>query len=174
MIICALCAFMIAIYVLNFCKFLKLREVASSILRFLELCSILEPGRPPKTDKVIILSDASRLLNQLRHEAQKLKETTEALEDTIKSLKAEKMELRDEKVKLKAEKERMEQMVKGISIPSPFVPQPAFHAAANAFSVNSKTIPYHPNYPPPMAMWQWIPPASLDTSQDHVLRPPVA
>ncbi|XP_068668590.1 transcription factor ILR3-like isoform X2 [Aristolochia californica] len=149
--------------------------------RFVELCSILNPGRPSKTDKAIILSDASRLLNQLRVEAQKLKETNEALLDTIKNLKAEKMELRDEKVRLKAEKEKMEQLLKGMSVPSPFMPHPAaafhaaaaaFHAAAAAFATNNKGIPFA-NYPP-IAMWQWMPPASLDTSQDHVLRPPVA
>ncbi|CAI7907470.1 unnamed protein product [Closterium sp. NIES-54] len=28
--------------------------------------------------------------------------------------------------------------------------------------------------PPPMAMWQWMAPTSVDTSQDHMLRPPVA
>ncbi|GJP31158.1 hypothetical protein CLOM_g9626 [Closterium sp. NIES-68] len=27
---------------------------------------------------------------------------------------------------------------------------------------------------PPMAMWQWMAPTSVDTSQDHMLRPPVA
>ncbi|KAG9453086.1 hypothetical protein H6P81_005990 [Aristolochia fimbriata] len=144
--------------------------------RFMELCSVLDPGRPPKTDKVIILSDAARLLNQLRVEAQKLKETNEALQDTIKNLKAEKLELRDEKVRLKAEKEKMEQLLKGTSVPSPFIPHPAaaFHhaAAAAAFATNNKTVPFA-NYPP-LAMWQWMPPASLDTSQDHVLRPPVA
>ncbi|XP_077217105.1 transcription factor bHLH115-like isoform X3 [Tasmannia lanceolata] len=143
--------------------------------RFVELCSVLEPGRPPKTDKVVILSDAVRLLNQLRMEAQKLKETNETLQDSIKNLKvtipAEKMELRDEKVKLKAEKEKMEKILKGMSVPSPFMPHPAAFQAA-AFAANNKTTPYS-NYPP-MAMWQWLPPASLDTSQDHVLRPPVA
>ncbi|XP_068643877.1 transcription factor ILR3-like [Aristolochia californica] len=142
--------------------------------RFVELCSILDPGRPPKSDKVIILSDAARLLKQLRVEEQKLKETNEALQDTIKNLKAEKTELRDEKVRLKAEKEKMEQLLKGMSVPSPFMPHPAaaFHAAAAAFATNNKAVPF-PNYPP-IAMWQWMPPASLDTSQDHVLRPPVA
>ncbi|OVA17777.1 Myc-type [Macleaya cordata] len=143
--------------------------------RFLELCSILEPGRPPKTDKIIILGDATRLLNQLRLETKKLKETNEALQDTIKSLKVEKLEMREEKVRLKAEKEKLEQALKTMSMPSPFVPHPAFHASAAAtFATTGKTIPYHLNYPPPMAMWQWMPPASLDTSQDHVLRPPVA
>ncbi|XP_010937538.2 transcription factor bHLH115 isoform X1 [Elaeis guineensis] len=143
--------------------------------RFTELCSILDPGRPPKADKIAILSDATHLLNQLHLEAEKLKESNETLQDAIKSLKAEKLELRDEKVRLKAEKERMEQMLRGFSLASPFVPHPAaaaatFHAAS--FAACSKTIPYT-NYLP-TCMWQWMPPAALDTSQDLALRPPVA
>jgi len=55
--------------------------------RFNELCAILEPSKPPKADKVAILSDAARLLNQLRTEAQKLKQSNESLQDSIKSLK---------------------------------------------------------------------------------------
>ncbi|MQL90881.1 hypothetical protein Taro_023484 [Colocasia esculenta] len=140
--------------------------------RFLELSSILDPNRPPKADKVLILSDAARHLNQLRLEAEKLKESNEALQDKIKNLKAEKSELRDEKVRLKAEKERMEQMIKTMSVPS-FVAHPTaapFHPAN--YAACNKNGPY-PSYPP-VAMWQWIPPAALDTSQDHALRPPVA
>lgn len=57
------------------------------ILRFTELCSIMEPGKPPKTDKFSILSDATRLLTQLRSEAKKLKESNEALQVSIKNLK---------------------------------------------------------------------------------------
>jgi hypothetical protein len=103
----------------------------------------LEPGKPPKADKVAILSDATHLLGQLRAEAQKLQKSNESLQDSIKSLKvmsnifypadspedrkfsdemafnvtvqAEKTELRDEKARLKAERERLEQMVKGVS-----------------------------------------------------------
>ncbi|XP_010256783.1 PREDICTED: transcription factor ILR3-like [Nelumbo nucifera] len=142
--------------------------------RFLELCSILEPGRLPKADKVVILNDATRLLNQLHLEAQKLKETNDVLKVTIQNLKTEKVELRDEKVKLKAEKERMEQMVKGLCVPCPFVPHHTFPAATTTYSVNGKNIPYQPSYLSPMAMWQWMPSASWDTTQDHVLRPPVA
>ncbi|KAF6168547.1 hypothetical protein GIB67_005159 [Kingdonia uniflora] len=85
----------------------------------------------------------------------------------------EKMELREEKVKLKTEKVRLEQAVKVMSVPSPLVPHPSFHAAAAATFAANKSMPYQVNYPPPMAMWQWMPPASLDTSQDLVLRPPV-
>jgi hypothetical protein len=47
----------------------------------------LEPGKPPKADKVAILSDATRLLSQLRAEAQKLQKSNESLQDSIKSLK---------------------------------------------------------------------------------------
>ncbi|THU60978.1 hypothetical protein C4D60_Mb07t18430 [Musa balbisiana] len=86
---------------------------------------------------------------------------------------AEKLELRDEKMRLKAEKERTEQMLKAISTTPQFMTQPATatpHSASVAARI--KTIP-HPNYMP-MGMWRWIPPAALDTSQDHVLRPPVA
>jgi len=147
--------------------------------RFNELCAILEPGKPPKADKVDILSDAARLLNQLRAEAQKLKQSNESHQDSIKSLKAEKSELRDEKTRLKAERERLEQMLKGISAaaaPAPFLPHPAasapsFHPAA--FAQAGKFVLY-PTYPPPAAFWQWIPPTSLDTSKDPAHWPPVA
>ncbi|WOL09294.1 transcription factor bHLH115-like [Canna indica] len=137
--------------------------------RFTELCSIMDPGKPPLTDKFAILTDATRLLNKLRCEAKKLKESNEALQNSIRSLKAEKLDLRDEKMRLKSEKERLEQMLKGTSTTPQFITQPA---APTVHASYSKTIP-EPNYPP-MGMWQWIHPAALDTSQDHVLRPPVA
>lgn len=55
--------------------------------RFHELSSILEPGRPARTDKVAILDDAVRVLTQLGTEAQELKETNEKLLEEIKTLK---------------------------------------------------------------------------------------
>ncbi|KAF8394291.1 hypothetical protein HHK36_020497 [Tetracentron sinense] len=138
--------------------------------RFLDLSSILEPGRPAKSDKSAILGDAIRVLNKLRTEAQELKETNEKLQKDIKSLKAEKNELREEKLLLKADKERMEQQMKSMTIlPAGFVPaHPAatYHAGANKMMA----FPSYGGFP----MWQWIPPPALDTSQDHVLRPPVA
>lgn len=137
--------------------------------RFTELCSILEPGRPPKADKVSILGDATRRLNQLRLEAEKLKESNETLHCTIKSLKEEKSELRDEKVRLKAEKDRIERMLNATSTRPTFITHPA---ASATFHAGYKTVPYA-NYLP-VGMWQWLPPAALDTSQDHALRPPVA
>ncbi|XP_072975909.1 transcription factor ILR3-like [Typha angustifolia] len=147
--------------------------------RFTELCSILDPGRPPKADKVAILSDASRLLNQLRAEAQKLKKSNEALQDSIKGLKAEKSDLRDEKTRLKAHKERMEQMLKSVTTPQ-FFPHPAAATATagaanvhpTSFAAYNKAMPYA--YYPAASVWQWIPPAALDTSKDPVLWPPVA
>ncbi|KAI8011389.1 Transcription factor ILR3 [Camellia lanceoleosa] len=127
--------------------------------RFLELGSVLEPGRPPKTDKTAILSDAVRMVTQLRSEAQKLRESNDDLHEKIKELKAEKTELRDEKQRLKAEKEKLEQQVKGMS-------------AQPGMSGGDKLMPFI-GYPG-VAMWQFIPPTVRDTSQDHVLRPPVA
>ncbi|CAH2070650.1 unnamed protein product [Thlaspi arvense] len=95
---------------------------------FMELSSVLEPTRTPKTDKSAILDDAIRVVNQLRGEALDLKETNQKLLEEIKSLKAEKNELREEKLVLKADKEKMEQQLKSMAVPSPgFMPS---HPAA--------------------------------------------
>ncbi|KAL9322548.1 hypothetical protein ACSQ67_010601 [Phaseolus vulgaris] len=138
--------------------------------RFLELSSILEPGRPPKTDKVAILSDAVRAVVQLRNEAERLKEMNDELQGKVKELKAEKNELRDEKNMLKEEKEKLEQQVKLTNVMQhSFLPQ----APAAKEQVGShKLIPFI-GYPG-IAMWQFMPPAAVDTSKDHLLRPPVA
>ncbi|ESQ30370.1 hypothetical protein EUTSA_v10011752mg [Eutrema salsugineum] len=142
--------------------------------KFTELSSILEPGRLPKTDKVAIINDAIRMVNQVRDEAQKLKDLNSSLQEKIKELKDEKNELRDEKQKLKIEKERIEQQLKAIKTqpqPQPlFLPNPPTMSQGQA--PGSKLVPFT-TYPG-FAMWQFMPPAAVDTSQDHVLRPPVA
>ncbi|KAF5741450.1 transcription factor ILR3-like isoform X2 [Tripterygium wilfordii] len=146
--------------------------------RFLELSSILEPGRPPKTDKTVILSDAVRMVSQLRSEAQRFKELNEDLQAKIKELKTEKNELRDEKQRLKSDKEKMEQQVNYMRAPG-FLPHPS--AVPTAFATQGqgqgqaagKNLMPFIGYPG-LAMWQFMPPAAVDTSQDHVLRPPVA
>ncbi|KAK6934386.1 Myc-type, basic helix-loop-helix (bHLH) domain [Dillenia turbinata] len=118
--------------------------------KFLELGAILEPGRPPKTDKAAILVDAVRM--------------------------AEKNELRDEKQRLKAEKDKLEQQLKAISAQPSFLPAPpaipAAFAAPQVQAPGNKLVSFI-GYPG-VAMWQFMPPAAVDTSQDHVLRPPVA
>lgn len=53
----------------------KGEELGCNYCRFCELSSVLEPGRPVKTDKPAILDDAIRVLSQLKTEAQELKET---------------------------------------------------------------------------------------------------
>nr|XP_043620622.1 transcription factor ILR3 [Erigeron canadensis] len=148
--------------------------------KFVELASILEPGRPPKIDKAAILVDAVRMVTQLRKEAQKLKDSNTDLQEKIKELKTEKNELRDEKQRLKMEKEKLEQQVNTMNHPQPtFMAPPAIPAAyaaaaaaARAQPMGNKLVPVM-SYPG-MAMWQFMPPAAVDTSQDHVLRPPVA
>lgn len=87
----------------------------------------------------------------------------------------EKNEIRDEKTRLKAEKENLEQQIKAMmTMPPGFMAHPAtIHAfAAQCEAAKNKTVPI-PGYPG-LAMWQWMPPAAVDVSQDHVLRPPVA
>lgn len=143
--------------------------------RFQELSSILEPGRQPKTDKALILSDAVRTVTELREEARKLKDSHDDLQEKIHELKAEKNELRDEKQKLKIEKEKLEQQVKALTTQPSFMPLPSAIPAPFAAPgqvVGSKMVPFmgYPGVP----MWQFMPPALVDTSQDHALRPPVA
>lgn len=51
------------------------------------MSSILEPGRPPKMDKAVILSDAVRMVIHIREEAQNLKESYESLQEKVNELK---------------------------------------------------------------------------------------
>lgn len=142
--------------------------------KFVELGALMDPGRPPKTDKAAILVDAVRMVTQLRTETQKLKDSNLSLQEKIKELKAEKNELRDEKQRLKAEKEKLEQQLKTMNPQSGFLPTPAIPAAfaAQGQAPGNKVVPII-SYPG-IAMWQFLPPAAVDTSQDHVLHPPVA
>ncbi|XP_038893777.1 transcription factor ILR3-like [Benincasa hispida] len=143
--------------------------------RFLELNSILNHGRPPKIDKSVILGDAVRMIMQLRDEAQKLKESNESSLKKINEMKAEKNELRDEKQRLKEVKDSLEQKMKAFNTQPSFLPHPP--AIPAAFSspnqvVGGKLVPVI-GYPG-VSMWQFMPPGAIDTSQDHILRPPVA
>lgn len=146
--------------------------------RFMQLSAVLEPDKPLRTDKASILRDAARILSQLRVEAQQLKDANQELQETIKEFKAEKNELRDEKLCLKAEKERLEKELKSVNVLPGYFPHPAaVHAAVTARSSQNQP---HPNKVAPFSglsfstMSQFMPPATVDTSKDHVLRPPVA
>ncbi|XP_021894443.1 transcription factor bHLH115-like [Carica papaya] len=143
--------------------------------RFLELSYVLDPGRSPKVDKSLILVEAVRMVNQLRDEARKLEELNQDLQEKVNELKAEKNELRDEKQRLKTDKESLERQVKALGSQPGFLPHlPAIAApfSAPAQVVGGKLVPFV-SYPG-VSMWQFMPPAAVDTSQDHVLRPPVA
>ncbi|XVE65857.1 hypothetical protein DITRI_Ditri08aG0033000 [Diplodiscus trichospermus] len=148
----------------------KLNERHVSFL-FQDLSSILEPGRPARTDKLVILDDAVRVLTQLRTEALELKETNEKLLKEIKGLKTEKNELREEKLVLKENKERIEQQLKTMTIPSAaYLPA---HPAAYHPIPGANKMAVFPGYGL-VPMWQYLPPSARDTSQDHELRPPAA
>ncbi|XP_047080701.1 transcription factor ILR3-like [Lolium rigidum] len=163
--------------------------------RFLELCAVMNSGqhgsaevcsasKQAKLDKASILSDAARMLTQLRGETEKLKESNENLREAIKDLKVEKNELRDEKVSLKAEKEKLEQQIKAASVaPTGFIPHmphpAAFHPAAFPPFAPPYQVPTNKGAPMPaafpgMAMWHWLPPTAVDTTQDPKLWPPNA
>ncbi|CAA3027582.1 transcription factor ILR3-like [Olea europaea subsp. europaea] len=140
--------------------------------RFLELRSILEPGKPPKTDKCAILCDVIQMVTQLRLEAQQLKESNKDLLEKIKELKVEKNELRDEKLRLKASKEKLELQIKASAAQPALLAHHSAMGVAFAKEAGNKLVPFF-GYPG-VAMWQFMQPAVVDTSQDHVLRPPVA
>ena len=56
------------------------------------MVAVMEPGRLPKTDKAAILSDAVRILTQLRSESRQLKETIDDMQEKIKELKVKTFE----------------------------------------------------------------------------------
>ncbi|XP_038997103.1 transcription factor ILR3-like [Hibiscus syriacus] len=143
--------------------------------RFLELGCVLDPGRSSKMDKAAILVDAVRMVTQLRDEAQKLRESNESLQVKINELKAEKNELRDEKQKLKTERDNLERQIKALDSKTVFVPQAtAIPTPVSTPSqvVGGKLVPFVGF--PRVSMWQFLPPAAVDISQDHILRPSVA
>ncbi|MCO5607766.1 hypothetical protein L7F22_061967 [Adiantum nelumboides] len=148
--------------------------------RFMELSAILEPEKPPKTDKASILRDAARILGQLRVEAQQLKDANLQLHETIRELKTEKNELRDEKTTLKCEKERLEKQLKSMSLLPSYVGHPATLHAPSPYAQQNQVANYsiksspYADMPFPTTMSQWMPPSTVDISNDHMLRPPVA
>ena len=92
-------------------------------------------------------------------------------------VQAEKNDLRDEKQRLKAEKGKLEQQLKALVSQPGFVLHPS--AMGSAFTAQKldaggKLMPFITYPGVAMPMWQFMQPAVVDTSQDHVLRPPVA
>ncbi|KAJ0983420.1 hypothetical protein J5N97_011675 [Dioscorea zingiberensis] len=103
-------------------------------------------------------------------------DSNEKLQEKIKELKTEKNELRDEKQRLKAEKENLEQQIKLLNARPSFVPHPPViptaYAAQGQAAGQKLMMPVigYPGFP----MWQFMPPADVDTSQDVESCPPVA
>ncbi|XP_073525840.1 uncharacterized protein [Phyllobates terribilis] len=121
---------------------------------FTEINSILHPNKAEKGDRSAILTDAMTAIAKLRAEAQELNQKKSKLQDEVKTLKGERAELYEDKHRLKANKEKMEQQLN----------------CSAAGPTKLMGFPNYLGYP----MWQWIGPGVLDTSHDHVLRPPVA
>ncbi|KAL5972820.1 hypothetical protein ACLOJK_039626 [Asimina triloba] len=123
-----------------------------------------------------IVHDRQELRHRIKCVADPTYDDEQCVLGEVKALKAEKNELRDEKQKLKVEKEQLEQQVKAMTVTPSFVPHPAAiqatFAAQGQAAAGNKLMPFI-GYPG-VAMWQFMPPAAVDTSQDHVLRPPVA
>ncbi|KAF4394407.1 transcription factor ILR3 [Cannabis sativa] len=134
--------------------------------RFLELVAVMELGRLPKTDKAAILSDAVRIMTQLRSESRQMKQTIDDLQDKIKELKDEKNELRVERQRLREEKERLEQQVRIVAMSShhhqtsTFLPPAISRASAvqgqNAGATNNNLLSFisYPSGSGSLTMWE--------------------
>ena len=68
----------------------------------------------------------------------------------------------------------LDKQVKAMTAQPSFMHPPAMPPAfaSPGQVVGGKLVPFV-GYPG-LSMWQFMPPAAVDTSQDHVLRPPVA
>ncbi|KAJ8749429.1 hypothetical protein K2173_025473 [Erythroxylum novogranatense] len=105
--------------------------------RFLDLSTVLDPGRAAQKDKPTILDDALEL-----------KELNAKLLEEIKCVK--------------------------VTILITFVPASRFvHAHLTAYQAAPNKMAVFPSYGL-IPMWQYLPPATCDTSRDHELRPPAA
>lgn len=84
----------------------------------------------------------------------------------------EKNALRAEKRSLVLEKEKMELRIKALGASPSLQLHPPISYAIPYQAVGGKLMPLA-NYPS-VPFWQFVPQAAIDTSQDHVLHPPVA
>lgn len=149
---------------------------------FVDLSSVLDLGKTAKTDKLAILTEAIRAVNQLRAETQHFRQENEKLHEEIKTLKADKNELREEKQWLKEEKQKMEMQLKSVTAASapapagfisPHHPPAAYHHHAHPHPAEMSKMALVPSYGV-YPMWHYLPSTTRDTSRDHVLRPPAA
>lgn len=165
------------------------------------MSGVLEPGRPVKTDKLAILGDAIRVVNQLKTESQEYKEMNEKLLDEIKTLKVKKSQdvsiyqhflfykhltppylsllnlKQAEKNELREEKLVLKTNKEKIEqqLKTMAVPPPTGFMPPHPpmYQAAANKMPMFPSYSL-VPMWQYLPPSIRDTSQDHELRPPAA
>ncbi|KAK9681682.1 hypothetical protein RND81_10G020300 [Saponaria officinalis] len=144
--------------------------------RFLELSAVLDPGKAPKLDKAVILTDAVQMVKMLQQETATLKNQNVELQQKNNELKAEKRELRSEKHRLKKVKDDIELCIKALGVPHGMKFRPCI-TTPTSFGIptqptGAKLMPVF-NYPG-VPLWHFAPHASVDTSQDHAFHPPVA
>ncbi|CAL5223409.1 g5921 [Coccomyxa viridis] len=186
---------------------------------FAELSKVLEPGKAAKTDKSSIITDAIRIVTQLRAENGQLRQLNKFLEERVGTVEKQKNDLVMQQAMLQQQGEpshlmqgnmmgtpygpggvAMGQPVQGIPAQGMHVPQMGglnamgfmqtdLNGASNsgagmglpAARHTSSALPDYSSMPSgsglapgmPMRM-SWLPPATMDTSQDSVRRPPAA
>jgi hypothetical protein len=58
------------------------------IFRYTELAALIDPNKPPKTDRNLILDDAVRVISQLRVENNQLRQLNKLLEERVQEQEA--------------------------------------------------------------------------------------
>ncbi|KAK9791342.1 hypothetical protein WJX73_001044 [Symbiochloris irregularis] len=157
--------------------------------RFTELAKVLEPGKTAKTDKTNIIDDAMRIVTQLRGENGQLRQLNKFLEERVSQHAAH---VRSGRSAIAAagtdaihHKWRFSsaRVWHGSSIgPAPNAGPHADRQSRPAAAPKPSFV--KPEFPQGLLlpgglqftpnMGSWLPPSTLDTSQDSIRRPPAA
>ena len=86
----------------------KLRREALND-KFMELSALLDPGRPPKTDKATIVTEAAEVIRRMRRELEHLSSSLKSMQQLNERLETEKNGLQADKMALQQDKAALQQ-----------------------------------------------------------------
>eukprot|EP00877_Chromochloris_zofingiensis_P009358 jgi/Chrzof1/4676/Cz14g22130.t1 len=157
--------------------------------RFGELARLVEPGKEPKNDKLSVLCEAIRFVQQIQVENSQLKQLNKFLEEKVAQHEKERGQMLYQMYQMNANSHMPAggQMNQGMMI-NPMMAQAmpnmqmaglAPQTSMDQTAAGSFCVPGKPVMPPvgnmPMPYWQSMMPQSmLDSRQDSLLRPPAA
>ena len=155
--------------------------------RFMDLSALLdtESGKPLKTDKASIVTDAAMVIKTLREELAKLSASLEDMTKTSKEMTKERESLMADKAALLQDKAKLEQQLHCFmsSMPfaspmvapaGPYPPAPQAGAMVPIGAVNGSTKPGQAGMMPVMWSFPQLVIQSTTAEEDAKLRAPVA